>query len=238
MLLPLGLLLLVVLAVVARPLFVIAMVLAALAAVVAAFNPRFRVWLDARLDEQTHYKGLRLAGNIALHSSHSWACCVPRGVLVGADDLMQAALGPVDKVELPAIGQRVEQGDPLFVLRRGNRSLEVRSPITGTVVARNELLDERPGVVNDDPFRGGWAVRLRDENLAAGKDLLRRGKKARTWFQSEVDRFVASLRGEEHVEVSMADGGAVVGDLYRHIDDRAWQHLTERFFVPKTEQPS
>ena len=170
LLVPLGLLVLMVFAVIARPLFVIAMVVAVVAAVVTAFNPRFRRWLDTKLDEQVQYKGLRLACNSALHSSHSWACMLPRGVLVGADDLVQAALGPVERVDLPAIGQRVEQGDPLFVLRRGDRSLEVRAPITGTVLARNELLSERPGAVNEDPFREGWVVRLRADNVAEGKE--------------------------------------------------------------------
>ncbi len=49
-----------------------------------------------------------------------------------------------------------------------------------------------------------------------------------------MDRLVASMHGEEAIETSLADGGTLVDDLYRHIDDDAWKRLTESFFVPQS----
>ncbi len=224
---------LVLMAILARPLFVVVAVAVVLGAAGYVILPRFRHWVDAKIDARVRYKGLRLASGVALHSSHSWARIFPRHVFVGADDLVQAALGPVQAVDLPQVGQRVEEGDRLFQLRRGNRSVEVRAPMTGTVVARNESLLRHPGLVNEEPFNRGWVVRLRAENIVAGRRRLRDGTAARTWFEHEIDRLMASLHGEETVATSLADGGDLVDDLYRHIDDDAWQRLTEHYFVPK-----
>ena len=233
-LIPVGLVLLVLVAVFARPLFVGAAVVVVLCAAWYLISPGFRRWLDAKIDDQVHYKGLRLPAGIALHRNHSWAQIFPRHVFVGADDLVQAALGPLQAVDLPPVGMRVEEGDRLFSLRRGNRSVEVLAPITGTVLTRNESLLKHPGLINDKPFTGGWAVQLRPDNIAEERRRLLVGKEARTWFGRETDRLVASMHGEEAIETSLADGGTLVDDLYRHIDDDAWKRLTESFFVPQS----
>ena len=235
LLVPAGLILLVLLAIFVRPLFLLAAIVGVLAAVLYVVSPYFRGWLDAKMDQQVQYKGLRLASGIDLHPSHSWARILPRHVLVGADDLVQAALGPVQGVDLPAVGKRVEEGDPLFFLRRGNRCVEVRAPITGTVLARNETLAKHPGFVNDEPFHRGWAVRLRAEDVNEGRRRLLHGDEARTWFGREIDRLMTSLHADEEVETCLADGGALVDELYRHIDDDAWKRLTESFFAPQAK---
>jgi glycine cleavage system H lipoate-binding protein len=234
LLVPVGLLALVLLAVFARPLFVIGVLAIVLGVVLSIFSPRFRHWLDAKINEPADYKGLRLGRGVAFCPSHSWARIKPRHVLVGADDLVQAALGPVQAVDLPPVGKRFERGDPLFVLRRGERSVEARAPLAGTVLARNETLLKRPGLVNEDPFNKGWVVRLQAESLAEGRQHLFEGEKADRWFGREIDRLMNSLHADEHVATCLADGGAVVEDLYRHIDDDAWKRLTDTFFVPKT----
>jgi glycine cleavage system H lipoate-binding protein len=235
LLVPVSLILLLLSAILFWPLFLLAVPVGVLTVAAYVVSPNFRGWLDAKIDKQAPCKGLRLAWGIDLHPSHSWARIMFWHVLVGADDLVQAALGPVQAVDLPPVGKRVEEGDRLFSLRRGNRCVEVRAPITGTVLARNEMLTKHPGFVNDEPFHRGWAVRLRAEDVGESKRRLLHGDEARTWFGREIDRLMTSLHADEEVRTCLADGGAVVHDLYRHIDDDAWKRLTESFFAPKAK---
>jgi len=232
---PAVLILLLVSAVFFWPVFVLAATVSVLAAVLYLLNPYFRGWLDAKIDEQVQYKGLRLVTGIDLHPSHSWARILLWHALVGADDLVQAVLGPVQAVDLPPVGKRVEEGDRLFFLRRGNRCVEVKAPITGTVLATNETLVKHPALVNDDPFHRGWAVRLRAEKASEDRRRLLHGEEARSWFGREIDRLMTSLHVDEEVQTCLADGGALAQDLYRHIDDDTWQRLTESFFAPKAK---
>jgi len=216
----------------ARPFFALAAIGALLVCPVLCFlSPRFRAWLAAGSDWLVSYHGLRLATDIAIHPSHSWARITPNDVAVGADDLVQATLGPVESVELPPVGARVEQGDRLFSLRRGNRSVEVRAPVSGTVVTRNEALLEYPNLVNENPFSDGWAVRLRADNIRDDARRLLRGNHARGWFRHEIDRLMGTVHAGEPSMTVLADGGTVVSDLYRQIDDVAWKKLQETFFA-------
>ena len=222
----LGLVGLALLVILSRPLFVVALIAMVPALIAYLVHRGFRRWLDAKIDDYVSLKGLRLPSGIALHRGHCWAQIFPRHIYVGADDLIQSALGPVQAVELPPVGTHVQQGDRLFLLRRGNRSVELRAPVSGTVLARNEALLERQGSLNTAPFTSGWAVQLSAENVVAERQGLLVGQAARTWFGREIDRLVASIRGEDELEATYADGGELVEDLYRHIDDDAWRRWT------------
>ena len=200
-------------AVAMRPLLIAAAVVAlAGGAVVACFSPRFREWFAALGEPQVSYHGLRLATDVAVHPGHSWAWMAAKGVAVGADDFVQATLGPVEAVELPPLGSRVEQGDRLFSLRRGDRSVAVRAPVSGTVIDRNEALLAHPEAVNQSPFTLGWAVRLRPAAVRADENRLLRGRRARDWFRREIDRLMTTVLAQEAL-------GAVVARR-RHADRR------------------
>jgi glycine cleavage system H lipoate-binding protein len=220
-----------VLSVAMRPLLMVGLALgAAVMAVIWAVNPRFRDWFAAAGEEQVEFNGLRLATDVALHSGHGWATLARKEVAVGADDFVQATLGPVETVELPAVGSRVAQGERLFSLRRGLRSVAVRAPLSGTVIGRNEELLARPQTVNEAPFTRGWAVRIQPDNMPAEAGRLRCGKEARDWFRAEIDRLMTTALANDPHMPTLPDGGTISGDLYRHIDDDAWQELKRAFF--------
>jgi len=141
----------------------------------------------------------------------------------------------VEEVELPAEGCRVRQGERLFRLRHGKRMVDVRAPLSGTVLGCNAALRGRPELINDDPFARGWVVRLRSDYLREDQRRLLRGKKARTWFCSAVDR-VVGLLSSENATAALSDRDALRGSLYQRIDDVAWHQLTNTVFtVPPAE---
>ncbi|MHB8902305.1 MAG: glycine cleavage system protein H [Thermoguttaceae bacterium] len=227
-----ALLLFLVFAVAMRPILMIGFLgLAIAAAIASAFDPRFRAWFEKVGEPEVRYNGLRLATDIDLYPGHSWARILPGGVAVGADDLVQLALGPVDAVELPAVGSRVRQGEPLFSLRHGNRRVALRAPVSGTVVDRNDSLLNSPRAVNEQPFTGGWAVRLRPEHIGDDRQQLLQGSRAKGWFRHEIDRLLATVLSKDGAVASLPDGGELMPDLHEQIDDRTWKSLTETMFA-------
>jgi glycine cleavage system H protein len=199
-------------------------------AVLSYCSPRFHQWFEALGEAEISYHGLRLATDVAVYPGHSWASISPENVAVGADDLLQAVLGPVEAVELPPAGSRVERGGCLFALRRADRRVEVRSPVSGTVTAANQALLQHPELINQRPFTGGWAVRLRADKVREDRHCLLEGKAARGWFRHEIDRLIAAVPSHTAVASALPDGGAVVPDLYRQIDDGTWKRLSATFF--------
>ena len=154
---------------------------------------------------------------------------------VGADDLMQAVLGPVETVGLPPAGLHVEQGEPLFWARRDDRTLEVRSPLSGTVVSTNERLRDDPSLLNQAPFTAGWAVRLRGDHPREDRRRLFRGRSAREWFRGEVDRLLSAFTPDAMVGATLPDGGVVSHELWAHIDDATWEAMNRVLFGPDDE---
>jgi glycine cleavage system H protein len=211
-------------------LLVVAIVAVALGVALYLTSARFRAWSNRLTESVTTYKGLRLSSDVAMHAGHGWARKVGEHVMVGADDLLPAALGPVQRVELPPAGHTVARGDVLFRLHRGDRTVDVPSPVDGVVVGNNNALAHEPGLVNTDPFRRGWVVMLSGA-LGSKPELtgLRRGQDAGAWFRTEVDRLVATVQHDTGAVPTMADGGAVADDLYMHIDDVTWRRVTETF---------
>jgi glycine cleavage system H protein len=199
--------------------------------VVAAYavSPRVRAWFESEAEGRLAYKGLELATDVALTPAHAWARVEGREALIGIDDLAQSALGPVEEIELPTLGTRVRRGQLLFRLRHGRRVLSTRAPLSGEVVALNPVLGFDPGRVNAAPFGAGWLVRLRGKELRRESRALLRGARAQQWFRHEVDRLVGSLGAAEAVP-TLPDGGLVVGELHRHVDDDDWERLRASFF--------
>jgi glycine cleavage system H protein len=79
-------------------------------------------------------------------------------VRVGITDFAQDALGDVVYVDVPAVGA-VVQADAAFGEVESTKSVsDVFSPLDGTIVERNPLLDDRPELVNEQPYGDGWIV--------------------------------------------------------------------------------
>ncbi|VEG25503.1 glycine cleavage system protein GcvH [Actinomyces howellii] len=75
---------------------------------------------------------------------------------VGITAVAADALGEVVFVELPEVGSTVEAGAPCGELESTKSVSDIFSPVTGTVVAVNEALEDEPGTVNADPYGAGW----------------------------------------------------------------------------------
>ena len=75
-------------------------------------------------------------------------------------------MGKVSEVELPAVGDYLEQGSVcLRLLTEDGRSHTLWSPLSGSVLELNEALHENPELAAEDPSGEGWLVRLDPANL-------------------------------------------------------------------------
>ena len=93
-------------------------------------------------------------------------------VRVGVSDWAQGRLRAVVFVELPRVGERVARGEVLALLESVKAVAEVRSPVTGVVEARNEELDDEPGLINRDPYGEGWIAEIKVENEEELNELM------------------------------------------------------------------
>ena len=93
-------------------------------------------------------------------STHEWVRVDDGGATVGISDHAQSQLGDVIFVELPAVGSVLGQGDKFGAIESVKAASDLYSPVAGTVVEVNTALEGQPELVNNDPYNGGWMVRL------------------------------------------------------------------------------
>ncbi|MXY54492.1 MAG: glycine cleavage system protein GcvH [Gammaproteobacteria bacterium] len=106
-------------------------------------------------------------------SSHEWARLEEDGtVTVGITDHAQDALGDIVYVELPDEEQQVEAGAEAGVVESVKAASDIYAPVTGVVIAANEVLEDAPERVNEDPYGDGWFFRIQPDDPGELEDLL------------------------------------------------------------------
>ena len=98
--------------------------------------------------------------------THEWARRDDGAVRVGITDFAQDELGDVVFVELPAVGDELEQESEFGVIESIKAVSDLYAPVGGEVTSTNEDLFDAPELVNEDPFGDGWMleVELEDES--------------------------------------------------------------------------
>ena len=91
---------------------------------------------------------------------HEWLRLEGNDGIVGITDFAQDALGDVVFVELPTVGATLRQGQTFGVVESNKTVSDLFAPVSGRVTAVNQVLRDEPERVNQDPYGGGWMIRL------------------------------------------------------------------------------
>jgi glycine cleavage system H protein len=103
---------------------------------------------------------------------HEWARAEGGRVRIGITDFAQDALGDVVYVDLPEVGASVEADQPFGEVESTKSVSDVFSPVSGTIVECNPLIDERPELVNEQPYADGWLVMIEPSDPAQVESLM------------------------------------------------------------------
>ncbi len=93
-------------------------------------------------------------------------------VTVGITAFAVDQMGDVVFLELPAIGDAVEKGENFGTIESVKAVEDLKSPVDGEVLERNEALIESPEQIADDPFGDAWLIKIRADDLSDLDDTL------------------------------------------------------------------
>ena len=103
---------------------------------------------------------------------HEWARAEGGAVRIGITDFAQDALGDVVYVDLPDVGTQVHAAQAFAEVESTKSVSDVFSPIEGSIVERNPLIEEHPELVNEQPYGDGWLVLVTPSDPGALEGLL------------------------------------------------------------------
>ncbi|MBA2346299.1 MAG: glycine cleavage system protein GcvH [Rubrobacter sp.] len=93
--------------------------------------------------------------------THEWVRIEDDVATIGITDHAQEELGDVVFVELPEGGTSFEAGDSFGAVESVKAVSDLYAPVGGEVVEVNSALEDAPEKINEDPYGGGWILKLR-----------------------------------------------------------------------------
>ena len=91
---------------------------------------------------------------------HEWLAIDGTTATVGITDYAADKLGDVVFVELPAVGTEITAGAVVGEIESTKSVGELYAPLAGTVTEINDAVVDDPSLVNAEPFKGGWLIKV------------------------------------------------------------------------------
>jgi glycine cleavage system H protein len=174
--------------------------------------------------------GFQVPENVRYHAGHTWALSESREMVrVGMDDFASKLIGKIENIALPQRGRWVRQGQKIWTIFRDGKSVDMVSPIEGTITDVNEAVAKNPDLARKDPYGEGWLVTVQAPDSKINFRNLLGGTLARLWTESaalQLGNKMPMLAG-----ALAQDGGVAVDDLTAHMPDEDWATLTKEFFL-------
>lgn len=169
------------------------------------------------------------------HRGHAWAYPDPSGlVTVGLDGFAANLVGPLARVSMPTVGATVGQGERGWrLVADDGKSVEMLSPVDGTVVDVNPAVAANPAIALSDPLGIGWLMKVRPTRLRANRTNLLSGGAARRWMQEVAAGLQAQLA--PGLGAVAQDGGVPVSGMARNINPEAWDVVARTYLLTDEE---
>ena len=112
---------------------------------------------------------MNIPDNLLYLASHEWVRIEGEEAVIGITHYAQNQLGDVTYVELPAVGAQLVAGKGFGSIESVKAASDLYAPVSGSVIAVNEVLADAPEIINQSPYGDGWMVRI---SLSAEPDGL------------------------------------------------------------------
>ena len=105
-------------------------------------------------------------------NDHEWIRLKGDIAYVGITNFAQGELGDIVYVEIETLNQKIQQGDVFGTVEAVKTVSDLFMPISGEVIEINQKLESEPELVNNDPYREGWMVKIKYDDVSQFDQLL------------------------------------------------------------------
>jgi glycine cleavage system H protein len=110
--------------------------------------------------------------DLLYHPEHDWARIDDDTATFGITWHAQDALGEVVFFEPPAVGAAVTKDQPYAEIESVKAVSDVFAPLSGEIVEINAALSDAPEQINQEPYDGGWLVKIRLSDPSEAETLM------------------------------------------------------------------
>ena len=115
---------------------------------------------------------MNVPATLKFTKDHEWIKIEGSEALIGITDYAQTELGEIVFVELPAAGDAIVIEKSFGTVEAVKAVSDLFMPVSGEVIDINPLLEDKPELINEDPYGEGWMIRIKLNNPAEVDGLL------------------------------------------------------------------
>jgi len=174
--------------------------------------------------------GFHVQENLRYHPGHTWALSEsPSLVRIGMDDFASKLIGKLENITLPQRGQWIRQGQKVCTIHRDGTTVDMVSPIEGSVADINDALVRNPDLAQRDPYGEGWLLTVQSPDAKTNFRNLLGGALARWWTEESAGRLQKKM--PMMLGALAQDGGVAMNDVTAQMPDQDWATLAKEFFL-------
>ena len=104
--------------------------------------------------------------------THEWHKAEGDVITIGITQIAADELTDITFVDLPKVGEAVAANAAFGEIESVKATSDLFSGVTGIVTEVNDALATEPGLINRDPYDGGWMIKLKATNAGDLNKLL------------------------------------------------------------------
>ncbi len=102
----------------------------------------------------------KLIEGLKYSETHEWVKVEGDVATIGVTDFAQSEMGDITYVDMPDVDDEVTKDEEFGALESVKASSDLVCPVTGTVVERNDELEDQPELINSDPYTN-WIIKVK-----------------------------------------------------------------------------
>jgi glycine cleavage system H protein len=110
--------------------------------------------------------------NLKYTKDHEWILVEGNTGTVGITEFAQNELGDIVFIEVETVGETLAKEDAFGTIEAVKTVSDMFMPVSGKVLEFNEILEDKPEKVNQDPYGEGWIVKIALSDPSELDDLL------------------------------------------------------------------
>lgn len=92
---------------------------------------------------------------------HLWVLVKGDTATIGISEYASEELDGILAVDLPQVGDTIDQGEPIGTLESSKTVSDLYAPISGEVIEVNSDVLEDPAIINEYPYDDGWLIKIK-----------------------------------------------------------------------------